>query len=320
MKSRTVVALTVFCAAGLLCRVQAEPVQAEEGFSYADVANLEFAFSSGAGAWGTGLTIHADGTFEGNYHDTEAGVRAETYPNGTRYVCDFTGQFTEPVKVNDYTYSAQIQDIQYMKEPGTTEIVDGIQNIYSEAYGLDKAENILFYVKGAPLAELPEEYRSWVGYYDLTNTSDTELPFVGLYNEAAQEGFSSYMQAEPVQEGQASSIEEELEKIAQQASVLREKLNQETLSQDDMNRIASELFMLWDDELNSMWSRLKEILPAETMSRLTDEEVAWISEKESAVAAAGAEVAGGSMQPFVENTKAAELTEARVHELAEYFR
>lgn len=320
MKKSVAGLLAVFCTAGLICGVQTETVLAKEGFSYADVTNLEFAFSSGAGAWGTALTIHEDGTFEGNYHDTEAGARAESYPNGTRYVCDFTGRFTEPIKVNDYTYSAQIQSIQYTKDPGTTEIVDGIQNIYSEPYGLDKAENILFYAEGAPLAELPEEYRSWVGYYDLANTSETELPFIGLYNEAAQEGFSSYIKEEMVQEEQYSSIDEELEEITQQASALTEKLNSQTLPQDDINQISRELFMLWDNELNSMWLRLKEILPAETMDWLTDEEVVWISEKESAVAEVGAEVAGGSMQPFVENMKAAELTEVRVRELAQYFR
>lgn len=61
--------------------------------------------------------------------------------------------------------------------------------MYSEPYGLDNAENILFYIEGAPIAELPEGYRSWVGYLDLANLQETSLPFIGLYNEAAQQGF-----------------------------------------------------------------------------------------------------------------------------------
>ena len=52
--------------------------------------------------------------------------------------------------------------------------------MYSEPYGLDNAENILFYIEGAPIAELPEGYRSWVGYLDLANLQETSLPFIGL--------------------------------------------------------------------------------------------------------------------------------------------
>ena len=51
--------------------------------------------------------------------------------------------------------------------------------MYSEPYGLDNAENILFYIEGAPIAELPEGYRSWVGYLDLANLQETSLPFIG---------------------------------------------------------------------------------------------------------------------------------------------
>ena len=50
--------------------------------------------------------------------------------------------------------------------------------MYSEPYGLDNAENILFYIEGAPIAELPEGYRSWVGYLDLANLQETSLPFM----------------------------------------------------------------------------------------------------------------------------------------------
>ena len=40
--------------------------EAEGEFSYKDLKGLTFAFSSGAGAWGTILTIQEDGSFEGN--------------------------------------------------------------------------------------------------------------------------------------------------------------------------------------------------------------------------------------------------------------
>lgn len=88
--------------------------------------------------------------------------------------------------------SMQINELNYVKEAGKEEIKDNILYVYSDAYGLVGAKDILIYLPGAPLAELPEEFRSWVGYYDLSYTMDTELPFYALYNVAEQCGFSSY--------------------------------------------------------------------------------------------------------------------------------
>ena len=51
------------------------------------------------------------------------------------------------------------------------------------------------------------------------------------------------------------------------------------------------------------------------MEALTVEERRWIEQKEAAVAEAGAEFEGGSMQPMIMNDKAAELTKARLYEL-----
>ena len=47
------------------------------GFTFADVDNFSFVFSSGAGAWFTQLDMHADGSFEGQYHDSDMGLTGE---------------------------------------------------------------------------------------------------------------------------------------------------------------------------------------------------------------------------------------------------
>lgn len=164
----------------------------EESFSFADLADYEFYFSSGAGGWGTSMTIHADGSFSGEYSDSDMGVAGEGYPNGTVYQATFTGQFTKPEKVDEYTYSMQIASIHYTNNPGTEEIKDGTYYYYTDAYGLDNAQNFYLYLPGAPLVRLPEEYLNWIGYYDLFATTDTQLTSYGLYNETPQYGFSSY--------------------------------------------------------------------------------------------------------------------------------
>ena len=312
--------MSVLCTAGLLCGVQAMPVFAENGFSYEDVSNLTFTFSSGVGAWGTVLEIDEKGAFEGFFHDANMGETGEGYPNGTVYVCDFSGQFTEPVKVNDYTYSVEIESLEYEKEADTSEIVDGVLYVNSDPYGLDHAEQFLFYLQGAPLAELPDEYRSWVGYYDLTSVEETELPFVGFYNEDAEEGFRSYEKMDDADGTEMSEIDAELADIAAQAEDMEEQLESGMLAQQEMNRLSAELYILWDEELNSMWKRIKEILPEDAMDLLTEEELDWIWEKEAAVKEAGSEAEGGTLQPLLENTTAVEYTRERVYELAEYLR
>lgn len=320
MRKKTAGLAAIICAAGLISVTQTDTVLADGGFSYEDVANREFLFCSGAGAWSTVLTIHEDGTFEGYYHDTDIGFAEEGNPNGTRYVCNFSGQFTEPVQVNEYTYSAQLQTLQCEQEPGTEEIIEGIKNMYSEPYGLDNAENILFYIEGAPIAELPEEYRSWVGYFNLSNLQETALPFIGLYNEAEQQGFFSMIK-EGAETGAAevSDIDAELADTEAKAAELQGRIDS-AMAQADINILSGELYKLWDDELNSIWGRLKTILPADTMEQVTDEEIAWINEKETAMEAAGLEAADGSMQLMLENLKGAELTKARVYVLAEYLK
>ena len=52
--------------------VPAETQPAAE-FSFADLRRLQFRFSSGAGAWSTLLAVRPDGSFYGEYHDTDMG-------------------------------------------------------------------------------------------------------------------------------------------------------------------------------------------------------------------------------------------------------
>ena len=286
--------------------------ETEASFSFQDFRNLEFSFCSGAGGWQTLLMIDDDGSFSGEYYDGELGSIGDDYPDGTMYLCDFYGQFTEPVRVNDYTYSMKIREINYEKEVGTEEIRDGIRYCYTDVYGLDGAEEILIYLPGAPLAELSEEFRSWIGYYDLSNTQETELPFYALNNEAQQYGFTSYDIAAGILETIAATELSDAE--------LTKSIQEDPLTQTELNEKTGVLYGMWDSVLNQLWSVLKQTQDAETMEALLAEQRQWISEKEKAVADAGAAYEGGSMQEMVKNQKAAERTKERVYELAKYLK
>lgn len=291
----------------------AEQEGAQKGFSFSDLSDSVFYFSSGAGAWSTELRIRDDGSFEGQYQDADMGDTGEGYPNGTLYYCRFYGTFGQPEKVDDFTYKMKRTYISFEQEPEKEEVIDGVRYIYSAAYGLD-GEDFYLYLPGSKLADLPQAYREWVGYYNLEAVQEEELSFYGLYNVQEELGFSSSVYVEQSLSGQIAteiSYAEEREKEV-------EKKQQEAVTQLEMNETAEEMYRLWDDTLNAVWRLLESDLNEEDMEALRKEERAWIAYKDAEVQAAGLENEGGSMQPLVEAMKAAELTKARVYELEKY--
>lgn len=148
----------------------------------------EFWFSSGAGAWGTVLYLQDDGTFEGQYHDSDMGSIGDGYPNGTVYICNFKGKFSTPIPVSDYVYSTTIE---YMEtDPiGEEYIKDEIKYIVSSPYGLENAGEILFYLYGTPRAEIVEGFISWMPRCEMTTDN---LDCYGIYNVNEETGFMGY--------------------------------------------------------------------------------------------------------------------------------
>ncbi len=284
-----------------------EPNEEQSAFSFKELVPLHFTFSSGAGAWETSMTVKEDGSFFGEYYDADMGATGEGYPYGTLYLCVFNGKFSEPQKINEYTYCVQIVEMDYEHKPGTEEIIDGVLYCYETPYGLTETKNIFIYLPGAPLSELSEEYRSWVGYYDLTTVEETELPFYSLCNEEQQYGFVSYSVID--------SAKETLAYVEQQAADLENPIENHILTQFELNEKSQELYEQWDWALNVIWNALIITLDEEEMETLRLMQREWIATKEEAVKQAGAEVEGGSMQPMVMNLKAAELTKIRVYEL-----
>lgn len=147
-----------------------------------------FRFSSGVGAWSTEVHIAADGSFTGLFSDANAGEAGEDYVS-TVYYCRFSGTFSTPVRVDDYTYSMNLESMVLEEEPGQESIDgDGTRWVSAAPYGLDGADEVLILLPGAKVVELPEYFVNWTHYY--IGDSET-LPFCGLYNVAEGFGFSS---------------------------------------------------------------------------------------------------------------------------------
>lgn len=248
---------------------------------FSELSRYQFVFASGVGAWQTMLNINEDGTFKGYYSDSDMGITGEDYPYGINYSSTFEGKFTTPKKVNDYTYSMSIESIKVEKEVGSEEIIDGIKYIYSEPYGLNDAKEIYIYTPKAPIKELPEGFRSWVGYADLSNLKEEYLPFYGLYNVETESGFSSYLIDEKKEENTEANIIAEVAEIEKKAKEMNDRLKNEDLNQSEMNFLAKDIYQLWDDEINKIWKYLKDTLDKDEMNKLTSLQMEWITKKEN---------------------------------------
>lgn len=299
-----------------------ETENVDEDDIFAQLAGESFMFTSGAGAWDSTLILSEDGSFVGNYHDADAGDSGDGYPNGTLYYCDFYGKFTQPEKINDYTYEMQLENIATKETEGDTEIKGGVKYIYTGPAGLEEVYDLYIYLPGAPLDELPERFLDWASI-GLTD-DDTTLPFYAIFNVLTFDTFLGPSGDKVTVNDKTTtsdvSIESELQKIEEKAATMQEDLSSGELTQQEMNTLSLQLYQLWDNELNSIWSRLKETLDEDTMANLTQEERDWIKTKDSAVEEAGKDAEGGSLQPLLENDEAAELTRDRVYELVEYLK
>ena len=170
-------------------QIKEEPV--EEQSSVFEKIPQEFVFTSGAGGWETVITINSDGTFTGEYKDSEMGDTGENYPNGTMYICNFKGKFTSPKQVDEYIYSMKLEYLDQEKNPGDEYYEEGTRYLVSEPYGFDHADEFLLYFPGIQMADLPVGFTNWLNAF--LNVQTTEIfPHYGIYNVGGEEGFVAY--------------------------------------------------------------------------------------------------------------------------------
>lgn len=167
-----------------------EEVTVSEEIQLFEETSKKLAFSSGAGAWSTLITLNSDGSFEGIYHDSEMGISGEGYPHGSVYICAFSGQFDDIKQVNDYTYSMTLSEITTQDNEGEEWIKDQIRYIASVPYGMEDGEEFLLYNPETPIKELPENFLSWWPKRYLSEEEVEEiLSCYGLYNKEMGYGF-----------------------------------------------------------------------------------------------------------------------------------
>lgn len=155
---------------------------------------LELHFSSGAGAWSSSIVIESDGSFSGNYHDTDMGVVGEEYPNGTVYECNFKGKFKSVRQVNEYTYLFVMDSIRTERKPDEVRVVDGVRYVSTSPAGMmseegtKPAKEFWLYTPEAPIEKLSEEFLTWWPRR-MEKDELAQLSMYGLCNTETEEGF-----------------------------------------------------------------------------------------------------------------------------------
>lgn len=154
---------------------------------------MNLIYSSGAGLWESVIYLNADGTFTGNYHDTNQGESGEGYTM-TDYQSVFEGKFKDIKMTEDYAFEMTLDYVKTKEPEGTDKIEEWdegvkVRVINTAAFGIAGGENFVFYLPTAPMSELSEEFL-WCnpGRYEKTET----LERYGLYNVVTDAGFFTY--------------------------------------------------------------------------------------------------------------------------------
>lgn len=169
---------------------ETEPEQEPDNISSFSKFVGNYSFMSGAGAWSTDVILYDDGTFEGEYHDSDMGDVGDDYANGTVYFCKFSGKFSPLVQKDEYTFTCSLETIEQEGVPGTEEISeeDGVRYITSDPYGFENASEFEFYLPGKNVGELNNDLTTWLSIRFNQPYPDT-LPCKVFSNLAENEGF-----------------------------------------------------------------------------------------------------------------------------------
>ena len=166
------------------------PAEEQDPVMLPDALPLDFTFASGAGAWLTELVLEQDGSFAGQYHDSEMGDQGDDYPNGSCYISTFSGRFGNIRQVDDHTWSMTLEEVSLGETPDQEWIEDGIRYIASEPYGVEEGKEFFLYSPETPTEGLDEEFLTWWPSWNVEDTGT--LNCWGLLNQETHYGFFTY--------------------------------------------------------------------------------------------------------------------------------
>ena len=144
---------------------------------------------------------------------------------------------------------------------------------------------------------------------DINLNDAIEIDFTHDYTEEIKEDVAYVV-------SNASSLQEELENIdtiTQKYTLLAESAQ----TQGEINVASQWLYVIWDTELNNLWSRFSSQAVQDTKERVLEEQRNWIAMKEEVtLMSLGSQEENGSMYPMLVNSLWEEYTKNRAYFLA----
>ncbi len=135
---------------------------------------LNMFYSSGAGAWSTGITVSKNGSFTGNFHDSDADVM---------YSSEFKGKFTKIKKAAANKYTMKLTTLKYTNKV-ETEKKDGYKIEHTHnAYGIKKGKTYTLYCPGFNASKLPKQVKEWTKILSYKYKKNGKLTKYIMYNK-----------------------------------------------------------------------------------------------------------------------------------------
>ena len=153
-----------------------------------------YSFASGAGGWSTELELLSDGSFIGEFHDSDMGDTGDGYPMGTVYTCVFSGTFSDVEQIGGGLYSMTLTGLTQETVENEETIENDVRFIGSYPYGICSYEDrdvvgntYYLYAPGYPTDGLSESFLMWAGAAYWEEGTDS-LPFWCLSTGALSSG------------------------------------------------------------------------------------------------------------------------------------
>ncbi len=279
--------------------------------TFADLAQYGYSFYSGVGGWSDDFYIEKDGSFHGDYHDSDMGDSGDDYPDGTRYYCQYEGHFENIQKVDEFTYKMHMKDINIINNDGEY-IADGVKYIPVTPYALNNADEIEIYMPGKPISEIDDEIKMWifVGSQEQQDCLDN----IALVNVNENQGITSYEKMAPKEDAESNykTYKESYDYYADQLS--------EAATTADMVEATSNQIRVSDECLNYIWRIIKYNTDEATFNKALEEQRQWLKDRDASAEKATAEHDGGSMATVDYNDTYATMTMERCKELLNYLK
>ena len=287
-----------------------ELVSSQSDINFEVLSQKAYSYSSGAGAWSEDFKIQKDGSFYGDFHDSDMGDSGDDYPNGTIYISSYSGHFTDLTKINDTVYEMKLADISYDTEPDSQEYSDDFHYVYTKSLCFEGADIITIYLPGTPIKEIPEDVYWWLS---AQNSSKTELTTIALANLSSQIGIYSHDKISPLEDAEMTydNYKESYDYYSNQLTG--------SMTTMEMVKNAEKMYEVSDECLNDIWTIIKYNVSEKKFEAVLAEQRAWINQKE----ARGKEIResdGGSLTSVDYNTVLADMTISRCEELIDYLK